>query len=336
MARRTAIDFDFIDRPDERKHHREAVPPIGGLVVIPVFLFVSILAGLDFYEHIFFVLPLILVWGVGAVDDKYHVSALTKFGIHLAAAVMLVAGNGTTIYYLGNLFGFGEIWTEPLAITFSVLCVVFIINAINMIDGLDGLCGGVMLIMLMALTCAAMILGGHEMVIPMFVLMGALSGFMIYNHRHPYRHRASLFMGDSGSTSLGLIISWLVIELSQNTYTMQPGLLNPALIAWVLSIPAFDTLSLFVYRLSQRRSPFSADRRHMHYLICDRGAKVETSVNIIHGLTLLYAFIGVVAFALISLPPVFLMPIWIASFVVHFAITFGAFKDILRRVMGTY
>ena len=336
MARKTAVDHDFIDRPDDRKRHENAVPPVGGLVIIPTFLLFSLLSGLSFSEHFYFILALVIVWGLGAVDDAIHVAPMTKFGIHLMAAIMLVAGNGTVIYHLGDLFGFGAIWTEPLAILFSVMCVVFIINAINMIDGLDGLCGGIVMIMLMALGTAAMISGGHEMVTPSLVLLAALAGFMIYNYRHPLRQRASLFMGDSGSTALGLILSWLVIEMSQDTAAQSSGLLNPALIAWVLTVPAFDTLSLFAYRLSQRRSPFSADRRHMHYLICDRGVSTEASVNIMHGLTLFYAFIGVMAFAVVQLPAVFLMPLWVACFAVHCAITFGAFKTILERVMGTY
>ena len=325
FVRNYALKIGFVDVPEGRKTHTEAVPQIGGLVVIPVFVAVSWLAGFNFSGHLFFLAALFIVWVLGALDDKYHVSALTKFGIHMLAAIMLVMGNHTIIHYLGDLFGFGVIWTEPLAIVFSVMCVVFIINAINMIDGLDGLCGGIVMIMLMALGASALLLGGHELLVPVFVMIGALGGFMIYNYRYVYRRRACLFMGDSGSTALGLTISWIVIEMSQNTATMQPGLLEPELIAWVLALPAFDALSLFAYRLTRGRSPFSADRRHLHYLICDRGISVTRSVNYVHLMTLIYCAIGFIAFGIFSLAPYILMPFWIALFSIHFAMIFGMF-----------
>ena len=336
FVRQKALNAGFLDRPDFRKRHDTPVPPVGGLVIIPVFVGLSYFAGLDMSANFYFLMALALVWIVGALDDLFHVPALTKFGLHMIAATILVLGNDTIVYYLGDLFGFGEIWTEPLAIVFSMLCVVFLINAVNMIDGLDGLSSGILLIMLMALSCAAQIVGGHELLPVMMVLMGAVCGFMLYNYRHFFRDKACVFMGDSGSTSLGVIMAWLVIELSQDTLQMKPGLLHPALIAWILSLPVFDTLSLFIYRMIQKRSPFSPDRRHLHYLVCDRGLSIERTVNLMQAMTLFYAAVGVVGILVFHISIPILMSLWVALFWLHFSVTFGAAQWVLRKVMNSY
>lgn len=335
-ASKIAYELNFVDHPDERKRHDEAVAPVGGLVIIPVFLIISVISGLSVAENFSFIAALTMLWLLGALDDKYHLPAKLKIFVQFLAAIILVYGNNNVVYYLGDLFGFGEVWIEPfVAEVFTVFCVVFVINAINMIDGLDGLCGGVCFIILSALTCAAVISGGHELIQPLLILIGAVSAFLYFNYRHPGRERAALFLGDSGSTSMGLIISWLVIELTQSTST-QAGLLNPGLIALILSLPVFDALALFAYRLNQARSPFSADRRHLHYLICDRGASIETSVNIIHALTLAYSLSGVILITVFSVPLAYIMPVWVAAFCLHFAVIFGALKKTLTKIIESY
>ena len=337
VARTVAVKYNFTDTADYfRKFHQGAVPPIGGLIIIPVFAMVSILAGLNISEHAYFLAALALVWITGGVDDKYYLSSGLRLCIQLLAAFLLVVGNHTTVYYLGDLLGNGHIATHPVSILFSILCVTLVINAINMIDGMNGLCGGVLAIMLMALICASMMAGGHEMVAPMFILLGSLAGFLFYNYRYKRFDKKCLFMGDSGSTALGLILSWMVIELTQNVSNAGPGLLEPVLIVWILALPVFDAISLFAYRLLSGQSPFKGDRNHMHHLISRQGISEKNTVNIIHYMTLFYAAFGVIAIQLLEIQVAYLVPLWLAFFVLHNAITLGLFKGTLRKIVSTY
>ncbi len=338
VAGKLALSYNFTDKPDkQRKCHQCAVPPIGGLVIIPVFMVMSVLSGLSIQEHIYFIVALGLVWAIGGLDDKYYLSAGVRLSVQFFAALLLVIGNLTEIYYLGDLFGFGDIQTHPFSVLFSVLCIVLVINAINMIDGLNGLCGGVLAIMLMALACASMMAGGHEMVTPIFILLGALSGFLFYNYRYKSFDKNCLFMGDSGSTSLGLILSWMMIELTQNTTGAGLGLLEPALMAWIIALPVFDALWMFAYRLFHGQSPLQADRHHIHYLMCDQGISEKNSVNVIHYITLFYAAFGVVTISLLDVPAAYLMPLWLACFFMHgWAVFSQSVKIPLRKILNTY
>ena len=333
FAKQLALSWNFVDYPDNRKRHKEAIAPVGGIIIIPLFVALSILAGLDVFQHFYFLTALTLIWLLGIVDDKYHLSATLKFSLQIVPVAILVFGDGTVVNYLGNLFGFGEIWTEPFAEIFTVLCILLVMNAINIIDGLDGLCGGICFIILAAFSCATMISGGHELVVPMFILMGCLIGFLFYNYRYPFNERAAIFLGDSGSTALGFIISWLAIELTQGDSSSEVGFLHPALILWVLALPVFDALSLFIYRLSHKRSPFSADRRHLHYLLCDKGMVTFQSVNMIHTLCLIYCLIGVLLITDLEVPTAYLMPLWISFFCIHCAVTFGYIRVSLGKVV---
>lgn len=322
MARKMAIAWNYVDHPGGRKTHAVPVPPIGGLVIIPIFLVFSWLATPNLMSHQPFLTGLLMVWITGALDDKFHISSALKFAVQLFAATLLVIGNGTAVYNLGNLFNLGEIRLEFLAIPFSILCVALVTNALNMIDGLDGLCGGIAFIMLLALICATIIGGGHALLMPMMVLAATIMGFLIFNYRHPWRQTATVFMGDSGSTTLGLILSWLVIELSQD-YTSTTAVIDPVVVAWILALPVWDALSLFAYRLSHRRHPFSPDRHHLHYQLQDAGFTVERAVGLIHSLILVFSLIGILGMHL-EVWNVLLMGLWIALFASHAYLIFTA------------
>ena len=320
---KVAIKHGFIDHPDDvRKQHDDPIPPIGGLVIIPVFIAFTLIFAPGLLVHWPFWVALVLVWGTSAIDDYVHINSGIRFAVQLIAACLLVFANGTIVRYLGDLFGLGNIWLGLFSIPFSVLCICLVINAMNMIDGLDGLCGGIAAIMLFWLAVAIMWMGGHLLIVPVSMLIGALFGFLIYNYRHPWREKASVFLGDSGSAALGLILAWLVIELTQWPNGITPGHLHPVIIAWILALPVFDALSLFAYRLSHKRHPFTPDRHHLHYIIRDRGYSVSQSVGIIHGLVFIYGAIGVIG-TVLGIAPVILMCVWIALFAIHGLIIFG-------------
>ncbi len=142
LARKAARQSGFVDVPQGRKQHHKPVPPIGGLVIFPVFIAVSLWSGADLN----YFWPLYVGLGVlvftGALDERLQIKASIKLVIQIAVALLVVLYGQAHIYQLGNLFGLGDIGLSVLSIPVSVLAVVLLINAMNLLDGLDGLAGG--------------------------------------------------------------------------------------------------------------------------------------------------------------------------------------------------
>ena len=162
ILRRLAIETNFVDIPDDRKHHDGLIPPIGGIAIFIPFLVLSgvyaFQADLLLQDIWPFFTAVIMLLLLGVVDDKYHINANFKFLVHFLAAILVVY-NGANLSSMGNLFGYGESnfgWFAPI---FSVFCVVYLINAINMIDGIDGLSCGLGVIMTGYLILACMLAG---------------------------------------------------------------------------------------------------------------------------------------------------------------------------------
>lgn len=325
-AKYIALHLKFVDRPGGRKQHVEPVPPIGGLVFIPVFMILAHISGLGVTDYPYFYGAVTLLWLTGAIDDRFRLSAIIKLSVQFLAAGLIVFGDGAMVTYLGNLFGLGDIWLGLVAPVFTILCVVLLINAINMLDGLDGLAGGTGLIMLCWLIIGAAIYGGgHIISLPLLILSCVLLGFLLHNMQAPGRKQAGLFMGDAGSTCLGLILAWAVIHLSQSDPLYGDAAITPITVAWILALPVYDALSLFAYRLSQKRNPFSPDRRHAHYLLRDAGYSIGRSVAIIHILVFISCILGLLA-APFGAPPLPFMIGWIALFIAHILLTFGVWR----------
>ena len=142
-------------------------------------------------------------------------------------------------------------------------------NAINMIDGIDGLAGGVCLI---ALLWMGIVTGLHNTpeTVVILILSGCIGSYLIFNMRHPLRRRACVFMGDSGSMMLGAALVWLLIRLSQHPASPS-AYLPPVVGLWLVAVPLLDTLSLMAKRKMSGKSPFAADRSHLHHILKDSG-----------------------------------------------------------------
>lgn len=272
LARRHAKALGFVDAPDApggRKTHENRVPPVGGLVVVPVALVVSLAAGMS-WEAVW---PLVagvgLLLAAGAWDDARGLAPWLKFLIQIAAAGVMVVGGDLRIENLGDLFGAGPIHFGRWAVPFTLFCAVLLINAVNMIDGLDGLAGGIVLIALVWFALACLLYGDSLPAGFMAIWAGAVAGFLIFNMRNPWRRKASVFLGDSGSMALGLALAWFAIGLSQSG-TPEP-MIRPIGVAWILTVPVMDAFALFVGRALRGRHPFEADRRHLHHRFVDAG-----------------------------------------------------------------
>lgn len=315
-----ALAVGYTDNPRGRKQHKDPVPPIGGVVAFPVMICLTWLAGFDWLEHWYVLTAITLSLVMGAVDDVYFLRSTQKFLVQIGIAVLLVIPGGATITTLGNLLGFGPIELGVFAVPFSLFCMVLLINAINMIDGLDGLSGGIGLIMLGVFSGFAFLSGDQALFILSIISFATIAGFTFLNMRFPWQKRARIFFGDSGSLSLGCLIGWLAITLYNSPDIELPSMT----LGWILAFSVMDAFALFALRLSEKRSPFSADRYHFHHILRDSGLRVSISVLIIHAVHLVYAGLALALYVTGGAMEWMYFYGWVAVLVIHTFLVFRA------------
>lgn len=176
FVRKWAALSGFVDRPGGRKQHEGAVPPVGGVVIFCVFLFLSLFTEESVGGTWSFFAALALILLAGVADDSRGLDPRLKFSVHFLAAFILVLGGEVRVETLGDLLGFGEVTLGWFSIPFSVACVVYMVNAINMMDGIDGLAAGKSLMILLWLMAACLLGDWREPLGPMGILAAALAG----------------------------------------------------------------------------------------------------------------------------------------------------------------
>jgi len=313
---RLASKAGFVDRPEGRKQHERAVPPLGGLVIFSVFLIFIMMFG-NLSSAVIGALALILV--VGIIDDAWEINAVIKFVIHFAAAFIIVIFGHSQIQTLGDLLGTGTLTLAWMAIPFSVACIVYIQNAMNMMDGVDGLAGGQSFLIFSWFLLAASSAGNNLAVFELSLLMACIFGFLIFNMRSPFLKSAKIFLGDAGSMSLGLLIAWYAITLSQGGSPV----ISPVSIAWIIALPIFDSFALLVARLKDKKPPFVADRRHFHHHFASAGFSAAQTTLIILSYSTLLGTIGYFS-PKFGVPDYILGWGWISLWIGHTVLTIRA------------
>ena len=258
--------FNLMDKPNHRKTHVVPTPSMGGIaIVLTIFAFYTFIAIIiDNTDAFIIMVSLISFSALGFIDDWKNLNAKLKLAIQM--------GLSTMAYLLGfkldNAFGlFGIYELEPMiSFIITIGFYILLINAYNLIDGIDELAGGIIAINFGVFTILFVVLGAYGYVLFSVVAFGAVKGFLKFN-----AHPAKIFMGDSGSLPLGMIMalfSFKVIQLIQtpevSIYTSHSIL--PTIVA-LNFIPFFDTLRVFTLRISKGFSPFQGDRNHLHHLL---------------------------------------------------------------------
>jgi len=240
------------------------------------------------------ILGMIVLLLTGLADDLVEVSAAARLLIQIGVGCLMVYGGGLQVNILGEVFGpaYGPVGLGLFAGPFTVACVVFMINAINMSDGLDGLAGGSCMFIFALLALVGWLDGAAAslVAIPLMLALATL-GFLVHNLRMPGRLRARAFLGDAGSMMLGFAIAWLAVSIHKDPATG----IYPVTMAWILIVPAMDTLALFFRRIHLGRSPFAPDRTHLHHIIRRCGYGVATTVHLIHLMVVATGLFGILA-----------------------------------------
>ncbi len=260
--------LDLLDHPKGRKDHAHPTPITGGIAMAVGVMVAGMMTlttvGTSFFG---FMAAALLLVVVGLLDDKYDLRWWIRVLAQVAAALIMVYVGDVRISQLGPAFGLPDMSLGWLSVPFTVFATVGLINAVNMVDGIDGLAGTLVLTALVLFSFAALYSGNTLIGERSLVLAGAVAAFLYFNLRTPWRPRAALFMGNAGSAFLGFAIAWIAFRLTQSP--SHP--VNPSLALWLLPIPVMDCLVLLARRVRQRKSPFSADRDHIHHLMLDAG-----------------------------------------------------------------
>ncbi len=285
IASRIAARIGTIDQPAQRRLHEKPTPRLGGLPLFVAF-FASVgvsllyprsdpnelarIAGLAIGATMMFVL--------GVYDDRRELKPLPQLIVQIIAAGIAVA-SGVMIHKITNPFG-GEIAFETwFAILFTLFWLVGMMNTVNWLDGVDGLAAGVVGIAGIVLFVHTFRLEQYSIALLALALVGAAAGFLPFNF-----FPAKIFMGSAGAFVLGFALGVLSII----------GGAKVASALLLLSIPILDVAWQIVNRLRAGRSPFDADRGHLHYRLLDLGLPPRAIVLLYYALTVLFGALALV------------------------------------------
>lgn len=282
IIKRLALRYNVVDRPDNiRKTHLETTPSMGGLAI-----FLGVAVGFLYLnpdnEHIgAIILGAFIILLTGLLDDIYNLKPQQKLVGQLTAAIIVVS-SGLIIETLTIPF-LGSVSLSYFGYVVTVLWIVGASNAINLIDGLDGLASGVSTIALGSILVMA-IMDQQMVVISLCsILIGANLGFLPHNF-----HPAKIFMGDTGALFLGYAIAIVsMLGLFKNVAFF--SFIVPII---VIAIPIFDTIQAIIRRIVNKQDISTADHKHIHYKLMEKGYSHRSSVLIIYGFS---AFFGLMA-----------------------------------------
>ncbi|MES2478606.1 MAG: MraY family glycosyltransferase [Bacteroidota bacterium] len=286
----------IFDLPDsERKIHTDVIPNLGG---IAIFLGFSVVTSLfinpaEFAKWNYIVAAILILFITGVKDDLINVNPSKKLIAQVAASAIIA---GLADFRLDNLYGLFGIHDLPYwaSLLITIIGCTFVSNAFNLIDGIDGLAGTIAVICTFFLGTAFAINNSYSPAIISFSLMGAVIGFLRFNY-----NPARIFMGDSGSLVIGFIIAVLSIMLTDHVSSLQNNLLfhSPKAVLLValalLFVPVFDTFRVFITRIMKGKSPFAADRTHLHHYLLDLGFSHTKTVIILSFSSLMIIFIAI-------------------------------------------
>jgi UDP-N-acetylmuramyl pentapeptide phosphotransferase/UDP-N-acetylglucosamine-1-phosphate transferase len=279
---RVAHQKNLFDEPGKRTVHKVRIPTLGGLAIFIGFLFTYSLF-VDWFEFtkIPFLIPSILIiFGIGIKDDILVTAPILKLMGQIIASLIIVGMGDLRITDLHGFFGLQLNYLASVILT--VFLMVFIINGFNLIDGIDGLAAITGIITIISFGIWFYINGNYHIPIMGAALVGGLLAFSYYN---VFSKHQKIFMGDTGSLLLGFLLAVVAVHFSEFTiadnhpfhkYSMNSG---PAVALAILVVPVIDTTRVFFLRISQGKSPFTADKNHIHHRMLALGFNhIQTSL----------------------------------------------------------
>ena len=274
-----AYKHNLFDKHTKRKIHHGNVPRLGGVAFVPVAILVFIF-GVIFvvcFESSFKIPTMILIgllisvlimYGFGMFDDIIGLRYRTKF-IYQFVAGLILCIIGVHLY---NLYGLLGLFDIPLFFScfVTILLIILCINSFNFIDGIDGLSSSIAILSFIYYSIVLSFINSFLFVLCV-VFIGALLPFFYYNVFGEDKKFNKVFMGDTGSTVIGLILCVLAIIISNDASTLHVHK-NPLVLAFApLMLPCFDVFNVFTYRIINGKNPFKPDDNHFHHRLLRLG-----------------------------------------------------------------
>ena len=268
---------NLMDEPGQRSSHERKIPNLGG---IAMFFSIAVCASIfayqlfDLYKFLFASLVILLY--VGVMDDIVVMRAYKKLLAQVVVSALLVIGSDVRIRSLFGVFGVYEL-NYFLSVIFSIVTFIILVNAYNLIDGIDGLAGvyGVICFSLFGISYYRLGEYNYPLVILSTTIIGTVIGFLYYNLSDRSK---KIFMGDTGSMLLGFLLTFtsicfmdiFIVKKVQGAvfYHLNTA---PVMAIAIMILPIVDTLNVIIIRLAEKRSPFDADKNHIHHKLLKLG-----------------------------------------------------------------
>lgn len=306
---------NLYDQPGKRRLHTTPTPRLGGLAFAPI-ICCSVILALSFHSFaapahqtaipncLTWICALIFIHMTGAIDDLIGVRYSVKFAAQTIAA-MLVVASGFWVNDLHGLFGIHTLH-PAVGMPLTVLFIVGVINALNLIDGLNGLAAGLCIMALGVYGVLSYAKGNLLFALTAFSAVGVLAPFFYTNVRGLGTRRHKLFMGDTGSQTMGLVISALAVSLIMNTGT-ELVKQNFVLVLSPLLVPVFDVIHVVIFRLAKGNNPFYPDMTHIHHRLLRQGLSSRRVLAAILGMAAVFTLMNALLAPWVNLTLIFIL-----------------------------
>ncbi len=296
---RYCTKHSLYDLPNARKVHNNSIPRLGGICFLPSMMLAIIVSIIVFNSSlidnqihlslwsVIFFLSLAIIYTVGILDDMIGLNAGKKFLAQIVAASLLPLSG----LYFNNLYGFLGIHEISIWIgaPLTVFIIVFINNAINLIDGIDGLSSSLAIIALGGFICLFFMAEVFTYCILIAGLIGVIMAFFYFNVFGKVEKSTKVFMGDSGSLTIGFILGFLAVKYSMDRPDLKFFDEDAIVLAYTLVIvPCFDEIRVSAARFFHHKSAFSADKNHIHHKLMRMGMSQRQTLVALVALALVF------------------------------------------------
>lgn len=274
-----AKKIGLIDIPNERSVHKKPIPRGAGLAFVLAVFVIVFLFDLEYLKTYYYIyLAIAIVFVAGLWDDLKNISPKIKF-IFIFFSSIILYFNDVAIYFLGTYLGYELFLPSWFVFPFTFFAIAGYTNALNLMDGLDGLAASISIVILATFLAIGLEYKDEFIIGLSSYFIATLLAFLLLNW-----NPAKIFMGDSGSLTLGMVIAILGIHSTEY--------ITPVSILFIVALPILDTFIVMIRRIRRHRSPFHADKNHMHHFLFNVKGDVRYTVIILTMMQMIFSMIG--------------------------------------------
>lgn len=263
----------LMEEPKSRSSHVVKTPNLGGIgIFMGVIITLTFIGSILSYNNLLCLIGAsVFLFFTGLKDDLVEISPLNKLLGQIISSLCVIIISDLRIHSFFGIFGV-DVLPYFVSIIFTLFVFVLLINAFNLIDGVDGLAGSIAVMISAIFGVIFYINGNDSMLFVSLSLIGSVGTFLIFN----FSKTKKIFMGDTGSMIIGFLLAYQGVSFLRMAHNVELSSIisnPPILVIAIFSFPLMDTLRVFIIRVINRRSPFSADKNHIHHNLLSLGFK---------------------------------------------------------------